>query len=304
MDQLLEPGAQPLVGDAHRPPQAAERGRGAVEDLAGRVDAHLEPLPQRRQGRRWPATARGAAAAPRRGARRASRAGRHERVRDGHQLARLEPTAAIGAPDGRRRCRARRRCRPPAAPTGSSRASSVSSSSARHDDRVGRRLERLGQPARRRERGVGREPRADRRGTRGAPRSGRPSAAVAGLSAGKGRDSDGCPRSPKRHGRVGPVRPGVVDADARPASTTSAVAAPRRSGRQPRATVGPVGQVVAVRAAVDGQSGTASAGPPASRSSGAAVVAAGAPHGAEPATGSRARMSTADGAARPGPRRR
>jgi hypothetical protein len=42
MDQLLQARAQPLIRDAHRTPQAAQRRRRGVQQLAAVVDARLE----------------------------------------------------------------------------------------------------------------------------------------------------------------------------------------------------------------------------------------------------------------------
>ncbi len=94
VDQLLQARAQPLVRDAHAASQAAQRRRGAVEDLARRIDAREQPVPEGRQRRDVPRqlvqpgqlhrpqavgeTARG-----------------DERVRDREQVVRVQPAATI-----------------------------------------------------------------------------------------------------------------------------------------------------------------------------------------------------------------
>ena len=160
-DERVEPPPQAVVGDPDRGPQPAEPRRGGVEQLADRIEAARQRRAEGRQRVELRARARAAAAAARRrgtspGApsRRASR--------------RSRGTATARA--GRRGPRARSpaRCRAPP-PMPDPRALLEQAARlvglvelARDDDRIARRLERLGEPPRRRERRVRRQPGADR----------------------------------------------------------------------------------------------------------------------------------------------
>ena len=96
VDERLEPAAQPFVGQPHRPAQAAQRRRGRVEDLAGRVDAGLQPGAQGRHGVQ--AAVQRVEQRPLHLAQRVGQAaGRHERLHDGPQLRGVEATGAHSA---------------------------------------------------------------------------------------------------------------------------------------------------------------------------------------------------------------
>ena len=133
---------------------------------------------------------------------------------------RPELARARGGRRGRRAPTAGPMSRAPPTPTSGrpdrkTRASSVSSRRRAHDDRVGRRLERLGQPARRRERRVRREPRADRGVLEDARRPlvhQRLLPAVRRERAATARPAPDA-EAPRP---LGPVGPGIGDADARP----------------------------------------------------------------------------------------
>ncbi len=197
-DERVEPPPQPVVGDPDGGPQATEPGRGRVEQLA-RPDRSCGPGSSAGPaGRGARARGRAAAAGARRRASVASRAvaSSVSAISRNWAGSSRPPRAArsIAGPMSR--------AAPipmPGRSSMSARAWSVSSSAAGDDDRVIGRLERLGQPARRSERGGRREPCPD-----GRELEQRERALVHGLPAGQrvrvGPDSDRWPRSTKRHG--------------------------------------------------------------------------------------------------------
>ena len=196
-DERVEPPPQPVVGDPDGGPQATEPGRGRVEQLAGRIEAAGQGRAQGRQGVELaPEVAQQRPALV--GERRRQPRGRIERVGDLEELGRLQPSATRGPLD--RRADVAGRSDPDARPLLDERPRLVGLvERAGDDDRVIGRLERLGQPARRPERGGRREPCPDGRELEQHER-----ALVHGLPAGQrvrvGPDSDRWPRSTKRHG--------------------------------------------------------------------------------------------------------
>ena len=158
----VEPPPQPVVRDADGRPQPAEAGRRGVEQLADRVEAAGQGRADRRQ--RVELAGERVEQRPAIVGERGLRGGRSRRA------CRRSRGTAPGR-GGRRAPRARppARCRaPPPIPTPArsreQRPGLVGLvEAAGDDDRVRRRLERLRQPLRRRERGRGGEPVADER---------------------------------------------------------------------------------------------------------------------------------------------
>ncbi len=196
-DERVEPPPQAVVGDPDRRPQATEPGRGRVEQLARRIEAAGEGRAQGRQGVELaPQVAQQRPALV--GERGRQAGGRIERVGDLEELGRLQPAATRRPLD--RRADVAGRPDPDARPFLEERPRLVGLvERAGDDDRVVGRLERLGQPARRPERGGRREPCPDGRELEQPER-----ALVHGLPAGQrvrvGPDTDRWPRSTNRHG--------------------------------------------------------------------------------------------------------
>ena len=159
-DERVEPPAQPVVGHPDGRPQAAEPRRRRVEQLADRVEAARQRGAQGGQGMQLAAEL-AQQRPPLVGQRRRQPGGRVERLGDLEELGRVEPAAAGRALD--RRPDVVGRPDPDARPLLDQAAGLVGLvERPRDDDRVARRLERLGQPPRRRERGGLRQPVADR----------------------------------------------------------------------------------------------------------------------------------------------
>ena len=159
--ERVEAAAQAVVRHADRGPQAAEPGRCGVEQLPDRVEASGQGATDRRQrvelvtelAQQRPALVGERCRQPR---------GRVERVGDRQELFRVEPAAADRAFD--RWADVMRRTDAHARTVRQERTRLVGLvEPARHDDRIGRRLQRLGQASRRRERRGRRQPVADER---------------------------------------------------------------------------------------------------------------------------------------------
>ena len=190
------------------------------------------------------ARARAGAAAARRRGRVASRAVASSVSAISRNCAGLEAAAAGRALDRPARCRGRAPIPTPGRSSRSARAWSVSSSAARDDDRVVRRLERLGQPARRRERGGRRRaaPGSAGNSSRASERWSIGPVSARGGRAGRGPGSPALDEPPRLRG---PRLARVVDADPRrrrstrrrparrPAPPRGAAATPGRTGRCP-----------------------------------------------------------------------
>ncbi len=198
-DEGVEPPAEPFVGDPDGRAQAAEARRGRVEQLADRVEAASQRGPQGRQGVEVVAEL-AQQRPPVVGEQRAQPGGRVERLADLEELGRFE-AAAAGRPFDRRPD-VGRRTDPGSRSLLEERARLIGLvESARHDDRVARRLEGLGEASRRREAGRVGQPGPDgrelqqREGTLVQCRARQ----RAGVTA---PDTERFPRSTKRHGRV------------------------------------------------------------------------------------------------------
>ncbi len=99
-DQRIETAPEPVIGDAHGRTQPAEPRRGGVEQLAHRVEAPSERAPDRGQ-RVELATELAKERTAFVGERRRETGGRIERVSDGQEMLRFEPSAADGSVDER-----------------------------------------------------------------------------------------------------------------------------------------------------------------------------------------------------------
>ena len=234
-DERVEPAAQPVVGDPDGRAQAAEARRGGVEQLA-RPGRSCERAWTAAAGSAWSSRPRSRSSGRRSSARSVPEpGGRVERLGDLEELGRFEPAAAGRPLDRPARCRAAAPI-PTPGPLLEKRARLVGLvEAARDDDRVVRRLEGLGQAARRRERGRLGQPRPDgreleqrerarvhRRGGRSARpawRSRRRTAARARRSATAGRST----ARPRRRRRSGP-------SPRSPAPARSPARVSRRSG--------------------------------------------------------------------------
>ncbi len=195
-DQRVQPAPQPVVGDANGRAQAAETRRGRIEQLADRIEAARQRRAQR--GQRVEVRPDLAQERPPLVGQERGQPGRGvEGRRDLEELARLQPAAARGSLDGRADVVGRADA--DARPVLDERPGLVGLvEAARDDDRVVRRLDRLRQAARGRERGGRREPCLDGREleeTQGAlvHRAGQRPVA--------GPDADRWPRSTNRNGR-------------------------------------------------------------------------------------------------------
>ena len=228
MDQLVEAGPQPVVRDPGRPTQPAETDGRGVEQVARRIEAALQHRAERRQR-----VERAGEVAQQRppivGERVAQAAPGLQRLRDRHELERIEPSAARGAFDRRadvvRAADAgagllgEQLARPPMSRRGRSRRG-----------RGRRRAERLRQAA------AGREPGRVRPAARGSAGTQR-SSDLASISVAR---TAGACTSQKRLGRS--AQPGP--AYATPMRGPDAIAGPRR----PRGWPGPGGASRRVRA--------------------------------------------------------
>ncbi len=159
--ERVEAAAKAVVRDADRGPQPAEPGRCGVEQLPDRVEASRQRAADGRQrmelvtelAQQRPALV---------GERRRQPRGRIEGVGDRQELFRIEPPATDRAFD--RRADIMRRTDAHTRVVRQERPRLVGLVElARDDDRIRRRLERLGQPTRRWERGGRRQPVADER---------------------------------------------------------------------------------------------------------------------------------------------
>ena len=213
VDELLQPAAQPLVGDPDGTPQASQPRRGRVQKLTGGIEAALQRVSQARQRmdlarqvaqERSLVATQGLAEPPR----------RLQRHQDLDEVRRIQPAApgrpldprhdVLAAPDAGAGV-------PGHEGTGLRRLVQ----SAGHDHRFGGWLESFGQAAAGREGGVGGESGAYQRqleqchrarvhaGSRGFGR--RRDDVLSGGARGHRRDpveSDGLPATKKRHGRL------------------------------------------------------------------------------------------------------
>jgi hypothetical protein len=200
-DERVQPATQSVVGDPNGCPQATQPRRCRVEQLPDRIEAPSERAPEGRQRVQLPpevAQQRSALVGERRG----QASGRIERLGDRQELLRVQATApcgpfdgwtdVVGGPDpdpGPLLQEAPRLVRLVELPG--------------HDHWIGRRLQGLGQAARRRERRRGRQPFPDlgvlEQGLRARVhrRSG-----VPGQSAAEARpETERCPAIHQRHGR-------------------------------------------------------------------------------------------------------
>ena len=151
VDERLEAGPQPLVGDAHGAAQATERRRGRVEQLAGRVEAQLQPAAERAAAARC-ARPSSCSSGRRSLAQRVARAA----PRRSSVSSDVQQLSGSSRPPRAARSMAGPMSRAPPMPTSGPLGEEVARlvglvEPARDDDRVRARLERLGQPARRRE---------------------------------------------------------------------------------------------------------------------------------------------------------
>ena len=200
-DERVQAPPQPVVGDPHGRAQPAQARRGGVEQLPDRIEAAGQRAAQGGQRMQFAGRARaGAFDGRRRGRREAGR--RVEGLRELEELGRFEAAATDRALD--RRPDVARGTDADAGPLGQERAGLIGLvEAARDDDRVVRRLQRLGQPAGRRERGRLGEPRPDERELEQRDRSfvhrdgrGRRQRDASGP------ETDGCPATTNRHGRL------------------------------------------------------------------------------------------------------
>ena len=170
-------------------------GEAASAISAARLDRGLEPRPAAPAAARCERRARAAAAWAARGARRPVAAAATSVSPIDQELGRLEPAAAGRTLDMRADVPSAADADVRPLPQEPARLVGLVEPATDHD-RVGRRLERLREPARRRERGVGREPLAHlgvlEQLDRAFVHQPRPS---------NGRLNEGWSRSPKRHGR-------------------------------------------------------------------------------------------------------
>ena len=160
-DQRVEPSPEPVVRHAHRRPEPAQPRRRGVEQLADRIEAAGQRRADR--GQRMQLAAEVAEQRPPLvGKRRGEPRRRVERLRDLEEVGRIETTAPSGALDPRPDVV--RRPDPDPRPILEQRPSLVGLvEAARHDHRLARRLEPLGQPTRRTELGQSGEALADLR---------------------------------------------------------------------------------------------------------------------------------------------
>jgi len=195
-DQCVQASTQPIVGDADRGPEAPESRRGGVEQLADRIEGAGQRRAQGRQGVQVLAE-RPEERAPLVGQARREPHGRIERGGDLEELGRLQPAAPRGSLVRRADVVGAADPDPGALLEQRSRLVGLVEA-ARHDHRVARRLERLGQPPRRREGGGGRQPLPDDRELeqRERPLVHRRQRCRAGP------DTDGWPARLSRHGRL------------------------------------------------------------------------------------------------------
>ncbi len=194
LDQRLEPAAEPVVGDPDRRPKAAESRRRAVEELADRIEAPGERAPQGRQRVELPTEV--AQERPTLLGKGGPEPGdRVERVGDPQEVARIEPAAPRRPADPRadvvRGADADRRAFAEECPGLVGLVERPSD-----DDRVVRRLERLGQPASGREGRRGGQPLAHGRELEQADRLDVHQAGA------RGPDSEPLPAMANRHGRL------------------------------------------------------------------------------------------------------
>ncbi len=196
-DQRVEPAPQAVVRHADGRPEPAEPRRRRVQQLADRVEAARQRRPDGRQGVEL-APELAQQRAPVVGQRRRQPGGRIEGVGDLEELGRVQAAAAGRALDGRPDVAGGADA--DARPLLDERPGLVGLvEHPAHHDRVARRLEGRGQPSRGAERGGLRQPVADRRELEQRLRScvhrpvrQRPAA---------GPETDGWPRSTRRHGR-------------------------------------------------------------------------------------------------------
>ena len=245
-DERIEPATKAVVGDPDRRPQATEARRGGIEQLADRVEAAGQGRAQRRQrmqvladlAQEWP---------PLVCEQRGEARGGVERVGDLQELGRLQAPAPCRTLDrGTDVVRAADSEPGPLLEQGEHLIRLVES--AGHDDPVARRLERLGELARWRERRGFGEPGPDGRELEQDDR-----ALVHGdRSAGGARPGDRrVAREGEAPGPVGPRLPGVADAD--PCCRPDRVSPLRLTGRWDLQTQcrSPVAQVGAGPAGVE-----------------------------------------------------